>query len=262
MNLTSKLISVSFNIIYLEIYNILLLKDCYPIYNNNDFYIEISLGDQISKTNFIQYNIFQLSNESKFSKMINFTYNLYGLTLLKESNIKCFLNNEIPSNDDLSFYLKNEHFQKSFELEIDNKTQLFTILKPNKIFPSKLINKIAICYVTNNKKFNEVILKIYDKLVSYINKKKFDVYILLSNELNNNNNDINRKWENITYNLIIFQYSQLRKYLNYSHIYNQYEYVGNCHLPIIYFSKIHPESIGYLFYEDDVYINLKIIFLI
>lgn len=196
MNLTSKLY---FWLIYLEIYIILLLKDCYPIYNNNDFYIEINLGDQLNRTNFIQYNIFQLSIESKFSKIINFTCNLYGLTLLKDSNIKCFLNNAVPSNNELSFYLKNEHFQKSFELEIDKVTHLFTIVKFNRIFPSKLIsncnsiNKIAVCYITNNKNFNEVIFKIYYKLVSYLNKKKFDVYILLLNEINNNNNDINKK---------------------------------------------------------------------
>ena len=261
MNLTSSLISVSFNIIYLEIYNILLLKDCYPIYNNNDFYIEISLGEQIKTINFIQYNIFHISIKSKFSKIINFTCNLYGPTLLKDSNIKCFLNNEVPSNTELSFFLKKEHFQKSFQIEIDKTIKLFSIVNIERIFPSKIIsncdsiNKIAICYITNNKNFNEVIFKIYYKLVSYLNKNKFDVYILLSNEINNNT--INKKWEKITHNLIIFKYYKLKNYLNYSHTFDKDEYVGNCHLPIIYFSKIHPEYIGYFFYEDDVYINFK-----
>ena len=263
--LISKLIYLSLNIIYLKIYNILFIKDCYPNYNNNDFYILFDLGEQINIANFIQYNIFELSIDSTIGITINFICNLYGPTLLKDSNIKCFLKDKIPLNTELIFILKEVNYQKTFIVEIDENLQLFTLQNNNTIFFPKIINncnnslkKIAVCYITNNKNYEKIIFKLYDKLISYLNRTKYDVYIIISNETNNNT--INKKWENISNNVITYRYYKLKELLNYNYIFddtNGYDYIGNCQLPIIYFSKIHPEYIGYLFYEDDVYINFK-----
>lgn len=252
------------NIIYLKIYNILFIKDCYPNYNKNDFYIQFDLGEQLNLTNFIQYNIFELSIDSKNGKIINFTCNLYGPTFSKDSKIKCFLKDEIPSTTELIFNLKRENYQKSFIVEINENMQLFSIKKTNILFYPKIINncdsikKFAVCYVTNNKKYKNIMFKIYNKLISYLNKTKYDVYIILSIETNNNT--INKKWENISNNVITYRYYKIKSLFHYNYIFdenNPYEYVGNCQLPIVYFSKIHPEYLGYLFYEDDVYINFK-----
>ena len=133
-SLLTELIYLSLNIIYLKIYNILFIKECYPNYNKNDFYIQFDLGEQLNLTNFIQYNIFELSIDSKNGKIINFTCNLYGPTFSKDSKIKCFLKDEIPSTTELIFNLKRENYQKSFIVEINENMQLFSIKKTNILF--------------------------------------------------------------------------------------------------------------------------------
>ena len=113
---------------------------------------------------------------------------------------------------------------------------------------------IALCFLCsdspNKSKYkNSAKYLILENIIKNIDRSKFDIYVLYDNY-----NNISLKNIINTNNIYKFDFNSLITKYN-SKVFDNYLYVGNCHLPLIDFMYSHNEYDGYLFYESDLFIS-------
>ena len=131
------LISSSLNQYSLYIKNIYILNKESYIDNNFQLFLDIISGEVIPNNLKIN-NMFDIKlhsdNLNEQNIFITFKCDLYGPTNITDLYIKCILKDKIPENINGPFYFTKNHFDKSFQINYQNKTFNITLDTMNQPF--------------------------------------------------------------------------------------------------------------------------------
>jgi lipopolysaccharide biosynthesis glycosyltransferase len=132
------LISSSLNQYSLYIKNIYILnKEESYIDNNFQLFLDIISGEVIPNNLKIN-NMFDINlhsnNLNEQNIFITFKCDLYGPTNITDLHIKCILKDKIPENINGPFYFTKNHFDKSFQINYQNKNFNITLDTMNQPF--------------------------------------------------------------------------------------------------------------------------------
>ena len=205
------LISSSLNQYFLYIKNIYSLNKESNIDNNFHLFIDIISGEVIPNNlkiiNMFDINL-QSNNRNEKNVFIKFNCNLYGPTKITESYIQCILKEKIPENINGPFYFTKNHFDKSFQINYQNKTCNFTLdimkqpyylgiikshpnnkgkfIKFNFIFNNPY-NIIPIAMALNDNYIYPTIISITSIIETANQETKYNFYIIHPNEFKKKN---------------------------------------------------------------------------
>ena len=116
--------------------------------------------------------ILKSENINELGKNIIFKCSIFGKTILYNPHIECSLKEAIP-NLKVPFYLKKEHFKKSFQIKVNEKYESYILKINESIFYKGIIR-------------NEMTKRNENNYILYFNYKSCDYNIPIAMALDNN----------------------------------------------------------------------------